>query len=50
MKDELFTMTPEMPTMSPEILARWQEEMRRNALRIARPDASSVVAQFAIGA
>jgi len=25
MKDELFTMTPEMPTMSPEILARWQE-------------------------
>ena len=25
-------------------------EMRRNALRIARPDASSVVAQFAIGA
>ena len=34
MKDELFTMMPEMPTMSPEQLARWQEEMRRNALRM----------------
>ena len=34
MKDELFTMTPEMPAMSPEMLARWQEEMRRNALRM----------------
>ena len=32
MKDELFTMTPEMPAMSPELLARWQEDMRRNAL------------------
>src|SRR6266540_6563124 len=27
MKDELFTMTPELP-------ARWQEEMRRSALRM----------------
>src|SRR3990172_8202743 len=34
MKDELFTMTPEMPAMSPELLARWREEMRRNALRM----------------
>src|ERR1700682_3568456 len=34
MKDELFTMTPEMPAMSPELLARWQEDMRRNALRM----------------
>jgi len=34
MKDELFTMTPELPAMSPEQLARWQEEMRRNALRM----------------
>ena len=34
MKDELFTMTPEMPVISPEQLARWQEEMRRNALRM----------------
>ena len=34
MKDELFTMTPDMPAMSPELLARWQEEIRRNALRM----------------
>ena len=34
MKDEQFTMTPEMPAMSPELLARWQEDMRRNALRM----------------
>src|ERR1700687_1666695 len=34
MKDELFTMTPEMPAMSPEMLARWQEELRRSALRM----------------
>ena len=34
MKDELFTMTPEMPAMSPEMLARWQEELRRNSLRM----------------
>jgi polyhydroxyalkanoate synthase len=34
MKDELFTMTPDMPAMSPEMLARLQEEMRRNALRM----------------
>src|SRR5713101_1567906 len=27
-------MKDEMPTMSPEILARWQEEIRRNALRM----------------
>ena len=34
MKDELFTMTSEMAAMSPEMLARWQEEMRRSALRM----------------
>src|SRR5437773_2336006 len=34
MKDELFTMTPEMPAISPEMLARWQEELRRSALRM----------------
>ena len=34
MKDELFTMTPDMPAMSPEMLARWQEELRRNSLRM----------------
>src|SRR5215468_265226 len=34
MKDELFTMTPDMPSMSPEMLARWQEELRRNSLRM----------------
>src|SRR6266700_2480463 len=34
MKDELFTMTPEMPAMSPEMLARWQEDLRRNSLRM----------------
>src|SRR6266498_4615403 len=34
MKDELFTMVPEMPTMSPEVLARWREELKRNSLRM----------------
>src|SRR5713226_3562098 len=34
MKDELFTMTPDLPGMSPEVVARWQEELRRNALRM----------------
>jgi len=34
MKDELFTMTPDLPGMSPEMVARWQEELRRNALRM----------------
>src|SRR5436190_12691498 len=34
MKDELFTMTPEMPAISLEMLARWQEELRRNSLRM----------------
>ena len=26
MKDELFTMMPEMPAMSPEMMARLEEE------------------------
>ena len=34
MKDELFTMTPEVPRLSPEALARWQEEISRNFLRM----------------
>ena len=34
MKDELFTMMPEIPAMSPEMLARLQEETRRNFLRM----------------
>jgi len=34
MKDELFTMTPDLPGLSPEMAARWQEELRRNALRM----------------
>ena len=34
MKDELFTMTPEAPRLSPETIARWQEEVSRNFLRM----------------
>lgn len=34
MKDELFTMTGEMPAMSPEAMARLQEEANRNLLRL----------------
>ncbi|HEV8533761.1 MAG TPA: hypothetical protein VGT00_20235, partial [Methylomirabilota bacterium] len=34
MKDEMFTMAPDLPGMSPEVVARWQEELRRNALRM----------------
>ena len=34
MKDELFTMTPETPGLSPEVVARFQEEMSRNFLRM----------------
>src|SRR3989454_9313277 len=34
MKDEMFTMTPDLLGMSPEVVARWQEELRRNALRM----------------
>ena len=34
MKDELFTMMGEMPAMSPEMLARMQEEANRNLLRM----------------
>ncbi|HUG38448.1 MAG TPA: alpha/beta fold hydrolase [Candidatus Limnocylindrales bacterium] len=34
MKDEQFTMTPDMPGMSPEMRARWQEEVSRNFLRM----------------
>ena len=34
MKDELFTMTPESPRLSPEMVARFQEEMGRNFLRM----------------
>jgi polyhydroxyalkanoate synthase len=35
MKDELFTMVvPEMPGVSPEQRARWQEEVNRNFLRM----------------
>ena len=26
MKDELFTMVPDMPGVPPEVRARWQEE------------------------
>ena len=35
MKDELFTMAvPELPDVSPEMRARWQEEVSRNFLRM----------------
>src|SRR5262245_3561234 len=34
MKDHLFTMTPEMPGLPPEMQERMQEEMRRNFLRM----------------
>jgi polyhydroxyalkanoate synthase len=34
MRDELFTMTPEGPPLFPEALERFQEEMRRNLLRM----------------
>jgi len=35
MKDELFTMAvPELPGVSPEVRARWQEEVNRNFLRM----------------
>ena len=34
MRDELFTMTGEMPAMSPELLARLREEANRNLLRM----------------
>jgi polyhydroxyalkanoate synthase len=34
MKDEQFTMAPEMREISPEALARWQEEISRNFLRM----------------
>src|ERR1700731_4202884 len=34
MRDELFTMMGEMPTMSPELLARMREEANRNLLRM----------------
>ena len=34
MRDELFTMTPELPTFSPEVIARLEEEGRRNLLRM----------------
>jgi polyhydroxyalkanoate synthase len=34
MKDELFTMMPEAPRLSPEAMARWQEEVSRNFLRM----------------
>src|SRR2546428_4973222 len=34
MKDEMFTMTPDLPGLSPEMMARWQEELRRNAPRM----------------
>jgi poly[(R)-3-hydroxyalkanoate] polymerase subunit PhaC len=34
MKDEHFTMTPEMPSLSPEAVARLGEEARRNLLRM----------------
>ena len=34
MKDELFTMLPEMPGVPPEVRARWQEEANRNFLRM----------------
>src|SRR5437867_8192721 len=34
MKDQLFTMMPELPGVSPEWLERAQEETRRNLLRV----------------
>jgi polyhydroxyalkanoate synthase len=34
MKDELFTMVPEIPGVPPEVRARWQEEANRNFLRM----------------
>ncbi|HET8576004.1 MAG TPA: alpha/beta fold hydrolase [Methylomirabilota bacterium] len=34
MRDEQFTMTPEMPRLSPEMVARLKEETRRNLLRM----------------
>ena len=34
MKDELFTMVPDMPGVPPEVRARWQEEANRNVLRM----------------
>jgi polyhydroxyalkanoate synthase len=34
MKDEQFTMVPELPGVPPEIRARWQEEANRNFLRM----------------
>src|SRR5215813_13135098 len=34
MKDHLFTMTPEVPGMPPEMQERMQEELRRNLLRM----------------
>src|SRR3989454_12095829 len=34
LKDERCTMTPDLPGLSPEMAARWQEELRRNALRM----------------
>ncbi len=34
MKDQLFTMTPELPGVPPELLERMQEETKRNFLRM----------------
>ena len=34
MRDELFTMMPEMPAISPEMMARLDEDTRRNLLRM----------------
>jgi polyhydroxyalkanoate synthase len=34
MKDHLFTMTPDMPGLPPEVVERMQEEARRNLLRM----------------
>ena len=34
MKDQLFTMAPDVPGLPPEMLERMQEEMRRNFLRM----------------
>ena len=34
MKDHLFTMTPEVPGLPPEMQERMQEEVRRNFLRM----------------
>ena len=34
MRDELFTMMPEMPAMSAEVMARLDEDTRRNFLRM----------------